>query len=96
MSTCSSGCPTPGTHSSWGECIKAKSLQFSDVTAHALNQQIYRESDDYARARADGLQPESFTASAVAEARRVTDATGVPFRADKPFNGQPLPVELEG
>lgn len=24
MSNCSTGCPTPGAHATWGECMRAK------------------------------------------------------------------------
>lgn len=85
---CSTGCPTPGAHKTWGECVRSKRVQLSDITAHQDNQAIYTASDLYRQAREDGLQPESVTIPAVMKARQVTDATGVPFRADQPFNGQ--------
>lgn len=85
---CSSGCPTPGLHESWGACVRSKRVQLSDITAHQTNQAIYTASDLYREAREDGLQPESVTVDAVMKARHVTDQTGVPFRADLPFNGQ--------
>lgn len=87
---CSSGCPTPGAHENWGACVRSKRVQLSDITAHKVNQAIYTASDMYRAAREDGLQPESVTVGAVMEARRVTDETGVPFRADQPNNGQPF------
>lgn len=27
MSNCSSGCPTPGAHETWGECMRAKNTR---------------------------------------------------------------------
>lgn len=90
---CSTGCPTPGAHSSWGECVRSKRVQLSDITAHQTNQAIYTASDLYRSAREDGLQPERVSVAAVMKARRVTETTGVPFRADKPNNGQPLGEE---
>lgn len=27
MSNCSSGCPTPGAHASWGECVRDKNTR---------------------------------------------------------------------
>jgi hypothetical protein len=30
---CTSSCPNPGTHESWGECLKAKSLHIAAVNS---------------------------------------------------------------
>lgn len=89
---CSSGCPTPGEHESWGSCIRSKRLQLADIEAHDNNQAIYRAQDNYRQAKMDGLQPEGVSPAEVARARAVTDHTGVPFRADKEFNGQAVGV----
>jgi hypothetical protein len=90
---CSTGCPNPGTHLSWGECVRAKRVQLADIEAHDNNTAIYRAQDNYRAAREDGLQPEGISPAEVAEARAITEMTGVPYRADQEFGGQPVEVE---
>jgi hypothetical protein len=80
---CSTGCLQPGTHRSYGDCLRSKNLQVQDVETHRLSVNQNRVIDDYVAARRDGLQPEGVTAKAVKQAREFTDITGVPFRADK-------------
>lgn len=84
---CSSGCPTPGAHASWGECVRSKALQVADVEAHKHNTGIYRAQDEYRRARNAGLQPESPFKKDVDAAWAITEATGKPYRADKVGGG---------
>lgn len=91
--TCSTGCPTPGAHKSWGECVRSKRLQLSDIAAHEDNNIIYRASDMYREAREDGLQPDKVSVAAVTHARRVSEMSGVPYRADQLNNGQPVGEE---
>lgn len=79
---CSTGCPTPGAHRTWGECLRSKNLQVQDVETHKYASSQHRVINDYVDARRDGLQPESVTAKAVKQAREITDQTGVPYRAD--------------
>lgn len=94
MNNCTSGCPTPGAHDSWGSCLRSKNLQIADVGAHLQNTSIYRASDEYRRAREAGLQPDTVSLAAVEKARRGTDQSGVPYRADQPNNGQPVTSPL--
>lgn len=79
---CSSGCPTQN-HESWGACVRAKSIQLEDVTAHAVNQRDRRDVREYVEARNEGMQPEGIGKKHVTFARKVTDMTGTPYRADK-------------
>jgi hypothetical protein len=79
---CSSGCPTPGAHSTFGECLRSKNLQIQDVDAHKYNKVQSGVIDDYVTARRAGIQPEGVTANAVRFANEQTDKTGTPFRAD--------------
>lgn len=79
---CSSGCPTPGKHKTFGECLRSKNLQVQDVEAHKHNTAQSKALDDYRAARRDGLQPESLSPKHVRQAREITDLTGVPYRAD--------------
>ena len=80
---CSSNCPTPGAHQNWGECVSAKSLQIADVTAHSFNTGQHRQIKEYVRAREAGIQPDTVFKRDVDRAVRITEKTGVPYRADK-------------
>jgi hypothetical protein len=80
---CSSACPTPGLHESYGACLRAKSLQVADVTAHKYNQGQTKALNAYVDARRAGLQPETVFKKDTDKAWRITEKTGVPFRADK-------------
>lgn len=80
---CSSGCPTPGAHATWGECLRAKSLQVADVQAHHYNTGQHRQIKEYVRAREAGLQPATVFKRDVDKAWASTEKTGVPYRADK-------------
>lgn len=80
---CTSGCPTPGLHASWGECARAKRMQVAGVEAHQKNKAMHKGLDDYVAARRAGLQPDGVFPAQVAKARKITDETGVPYRADK-------------
>jgi hypothetical protein len=79
---CSSGCPTPGVHKTFGECIRGKALQIADVTAHQHRVSQESQVSEYIDARNEGMQPQSLSKADVQLARDVTKATGVPFRAD--------------
>lgn len=78
---CSSGCPTQD-HATYGECLRSKSLQVADVTAHAFHQKRNHEINEYIDARREGMQPKTFFKRDVDAARAITKATGVPYRAD--------------
>lgn len=59
---CSNGCPTPGVHTSWGECVRSKGLRIGyansangwDLTREKA---FEKENDAYVQALKDGLQP---------------------------------------
>ena len=80
---CSSSCPNPGTHQTFGECLRAKRIQIEGVDAHKYNAGIRRQLDEYARARYAGLQPKTVFKKDVEAAWKATEATGVPYRADQ-------------
>lgn len=78
---CSSSCRTKD-HATYGECLRAKSLQVADVTAHQFHLKRNSEIKEYIDARNEGMQPQTFFKRDVDLAREVTQATGTPFRAD--------------
>jgi hypothetical protein len=57
-------------------------LQIADVDARLANSSQSSAIKQYVRAREAGLQPETVSASAVNQAWRETERTGVPYRAD--------------
>ena len=63
--------------------MRAKGLQYEGVEAHQVNQQQRRDSDNYVAARNEGMQPEGVARKHVDFARRVTEMTGTPYRADQ-------------
>lgn len=79
---CSTGCPTPGAHKSFGECLRNKGIQIADVDARVVNNTVYRDQNEYAEARAEGMQPDGIGGQHVAFARKVTELTGTPYRGD--------------
>lgn len=78
---CSSSCRTKD-HESFGACMRAKNLQVADVTAHKFNTGRDAELNNYVKAREAGLQPQAVFKKDVAAAWKITEATGVPYRAD--------------
>lgn len=81
--TCSSGCPTPGSHESYGQCIRAKHLEFENPEAHKFNQGVRDSQESYAAARRAGIQPKTLWQKDIKEAWKLTDKLGRPYRADK-------------
>jgi len=60
---CRSGCPVPGTHSSWGECARAARIQ---IDRHGLQHRSLEKAKDrrlsrYEDAVRQGLEPRSTT-----------------------------------
>ena len=79
---CSAGCPTPGAHRTWGECIRSKGTAVmgleSTGSSYTANQKMHRENAAYRDAVAEGLQPTAPTQAAVDAVRRKADQTGYP------------------
>ena len=66
MNHCSQGCPTPGAHTSFGECLRAKSLKIGYARSSAgwdftREKNFQRENDAYVKALKDGLDPQTPT-----------------------------------
>ena len=83
---CSSSCRTQD-HGSYGECLRSKNLKTaymqewkgSDYTAQ---KRADRDLDAYARARKEGIQPQSTNRQHVEAAVKASDKAGTAFRAD--------------
>lgn len=85
--SCTSGCPTPGAHSSWGACLRAKHtvVMGLETTGNGLggttaDKRMLAENAAYRSAKAEGLQPAAPTFAAVDQARRAADTVGQPVR----------------
>jgi hypothetical protein len=83
---CSSGCPTPGVHQSWGECVRGKALKHAvSVPANGHDRSAQKawdsELDLYRSARAQGIQPSSTKRPAIERALKISDKTGTAFDA---------------
>lgn len=84
--SCSTGCPTPGAHGSYGECMRSKGTKVAYANSaknlDATQQKKWdRELDAYRAARAEGIQPSGTSMKKVEDAKRISDLTGTAFRA---------------
>ena len=77
---CSSGCPTPGAHRSWGECVRSKGASVfglestgNDFTAI---RRFDRENEAFRDAVKEGLNPESVSFAAIDKAKAAADQAG--------------------
>lgn len=84
---CSSGCPTPGAHSSWGECVRSKNSTVMGLEStgnglggYTADLKMHRENAAYRAACAEGLQPSAPTQKAVDAARKAADTAGTAVR----------------
>ena len=77
---CSSSCPTPGAHRTYGECLRAKAPAVMGLEStgndYTKTLQMHRDNAAYRAAVAEGLQPKAPTQQAVDEVRRVADTVG--------------------
>lgn len=77
---CASSCPAPGSHESYGACLRDKGLAVMGLEStgndYTANKRMTSENAAYKAARAEGLQPKAPTMAAVDEVRRKADAAG--------------------
>lgn len=74
---CSSGCPTPGLHDSFGACLRAKNLEIDRHSLKGHNELEKRKDHTLARFREcvkAGVIPPSPLKSDVEKAERVANA----------------------
>lgn len=84
---CSSRCPTPGAHKSWGECIRAKGIHIGDLKGHDVNKRGESDLAAYANAKAQGIQPSGIDRASVDRAIRISESNGTAFNANAPVAG---------
>ena len=75
LSKCRTGCPTQD-HESWGECLRAANLNFSNERIAADIKNTDRELSAYRDARKLGIQPASTKMKDIQKAVRVSDTIG--------------------
>lgn len=74
---CSSRCPAPGTHPTFGACIRAMNVKVGycrSAVGHDATRQKKWDSElaEYKSARAQGIQPEG---TSLAQTRRAVEAS---------------------
>ena len=74
MSNCRTGCPTPGEHETWGECVRASSIQFGPVDVDGSVKRWDSDLAAYRAVRRQGMTPPSTKRSAVEETKRAVGA----------------------
>lgn len=60
---CTSGCPTPGEHANWGECMRAKNSRIGYANSangwdYSKQKRFEAENAAYRQALRDGLEPQ--------------------------------------
>lgn len=78
---CTSSCLTPGSHKSWGQCLRAKNIQIGDL-GHGVRKQWDSDLQAYDNARRAGIQPSGLERPAVDRAVRISEAEGTAFDAN--------------
>lgn len=73
---CTSGCSAPGTHASWGECLRGKNIQLGDVRGVGTTKTWDADLSAYADARKAGIQPAGTERHHVDRAVRLSESTG--------------------
>lgn len=73
--SCTSGCPTPGAHNTWGECLRAKALEVTPSLMQRPSRQRWdAELHAYGEARRQGIQPKGTQMHQVRAAVEAADA----------------------
>lgn len=83
---CTTGCPTPGAHASWGECVRSKGTRIAWAASasgqdKSTQDRYDRDLDFYAQARSEGIQPMGTKRAQVEHAFRESDASGSAYDA---------------
>jgi hypothetical protein len=83
---CSSRCPTPGAHQTFGECLRALNLKVGYCRSAAgldlTRQKAWdKELSDYRSARSQGIQPEGTSTRKIREAVEISNKAGKAYDA---------------
>jgi hypothetical protein len=78
--SCASGCPRPGSHETWGECVRSKGVAVMGLEStgndYTKARFVSRENAAYRAAVAEGLQPNAPSHLEIDKVRRRADALG--------------------
>lgn len=75
-------CTCGAAHATFGECMRAKGIQFMGVATHVAVKKWDDNLESYRVARKNGLQPASTKQKDIDYAWSVSNRRGEPFRAD--------------
>lgn len=84
---CSSGCPTPGKHASFGECMRAKNVstapgETTKGTYGYSREKVWdAELKEYGEARLQGIQPASTNLGDIRAAVAMSNSTDSAYDA---------------
>lgn len=74
---CSAGCPTPGEHESWGQCVSSKRIKTQWLggtgTDFGREKKFRAENEAYRTAVKQGLQPRNVSMQAIREAESAAE-----------------------
>lgn len=86
MSECACGAPAVANDRECSPCFRERIGSISHASASpAENRRWNDRLERYRATRAEGSQPQTTKTQAIDDARRISDFTGKPFRADKPW-----------
>jgi hypothetical protein len=84
---CATSCKTQD-HTSYGQCLRYQGLAVTGLesTSSSFTRERSRkfdaELDAYEAARKEGIQPEGTSMKAIDSAKKISDQSGTPYRAD--------------
>jgi hypothetical protein len=73
---------TSTPHATWGDCQRSKRIQIGDLRTRNDSRKWDADLTAYETARRSGLRPQTTKRADVDRAVRVSDKTGVAYRAD--------------
>jgi hypothetical protein len=88
--SCASSCKTPGTHNSYGECLRSKGIAVTGLesTSPSFTREAEKtfnsDVDAYSAARAQGIQPATTARRDIDAAVEASQRLQVPFDAASP------------
>ncbi len=83
---CSSGCPTPGKHRTYGECLKDKGTRIGWAASisggdRTTEKKWEKNLEDYRQARKEGIQPQTTRPQDILNARKISDKVGKAYNS---------------
>ena len=79
---CRSACDHPGTHRTYGECVRASGVRIGQVDA-TVQRSWDGELEAYRSARAQGIQPSGTSLAQTRAALDASDRMGAPYDAGR-------------